>query len=359
MFAEKKRGFASDNYAGVHPDVLAAIASANEGHQIAYGDDEITQGLTKTFERHFGEGAQAFPVFNGTGANVVSLQAMLKSWEAVICASTSHANVDEGGAPEKVAGIKLWTVPTEDGKLTPELIAKQAWGFGDVHRAQPAAVTITQATELGTLYSIDELKEISEYVHSRGMKLHMDGARLANAAASLGVGLQEITTNVGVDVLSFGGTKNGGMGCEAVVVLNPDLAASIPYIRKTGMQLASKMRFISAQLQALLEGDLWLRNAQQANAMAKRLENAVGDIEGVRIVRKAEANSVFAVLPSEVTARLQNEFRFYVWDQVTGEVRWMCSWDTTESDVDSFVAAIREEIGAGDGNRTRAVSLGS
>lgn len=350
MAPENWRGFASDNYAGVHPAVMEAIGRANDGHQIAYGDDDVTQELAKIVERHFGEGALAFPVFNGTGANVVALQAMINSWEAVICAATSHANVDEGGAPEKVAGIKLWTVPTEDGKLTPELISKQAWGFGDVHRAQPAAVTITQVTELGTLYTIDELKELSKYVHSRGMKLHMDGARIANAAASLGVGLREFTTDVGVDLLSFGGTKNGGMGCEAVVVLIRDLAGSVPYIRKTSMQLASKMRYVSAQLLALLEEDLWLRNARHANAMAKRLESAVREIDGVTIVRKVEANAVFAILPIDVTERLQRRFRFYLWDQATGEVRWMCSWDTTESDVDSFAAAIKAEIGAGDGN---------
>jgi len=338
------RGFASDNYAGVHPEILDAIVRANEGHQVAYGDDEGTQRLEKLFAHHFGDGAKVFPLFNGTGANVVSLQGMLSSWEAVICASSSHLNVDEGGAPEKVAGIKLWTIPTEDGKLTPELISQQAWGFGDVHRAQPAVVSITQVTELGTLYSVEEIKELSAYVHSHGMKLHMDGARIANAAASLGVNLRDFTTDAGVDVLSFGGTKNGGMGCEAVVVLNPDLGAGIPYVRKSSMQLASKMRFISAQLEALLEGNLWLQNAGHANEMAKRLEKAVAEIQGVKIVRKVQANSVFALLPLAVSERLQKKFRFYVWNQATGEVRWMCSWDTTEADVDSFVRAIAEEI---------------
>lgn len=344
MTSQIWRGFASDNYAGVHPLILEAMVLANNGHQIAYGDDEVTQRLAKVFTRHFGESAQVFPLFNGTGANVVSLQGMLSSWEAVICASTSHLNVDEGGAPEKVAGIKLWSIPTEDGKLTPELISGQAWGFGDVHRAQPAVVSITQVTELGTLYSVDEVKELAEYVHSLGMKLHMDGARIANAAASLGVGLREFTTDAGVDVLSFGGTKNGGMGCEAVVSLNPDISLNIPYLRKSSMQLASKMRFISAQLETLLETDLWLSNAGHANKMAKRLENAVSQIQGVTIARKVEANSVFALIPAEVCERLQKRFRFYVWNQATGEVRWMCSWDTTEEDVDLFAQAIREEM---------------
>ena len=344
MTTQVWRGFASDNYAGVHPLILKAIASANEGHQISYGDDEITRRLEGLIARHFGETARVFPVFNGTGANVVSLQGILSSWEAVICASTSHLNVDEGGAPEKVAGIKLWTIPTDDGKLTPELISQQAWGFGDVHRAQPAVVSITQVTELGTLYSVEEIKAISKYVHSQGMKLHMDGARIASAAASLGVGLREFTSDAGVDVLSFGGTKNGGMGCEAVVVLDPDLATSIPFVRKSSMQLASKMRFISAQLEALLEGNLWLENASHANNMAKRLEKAVRQIEGVNIVRKVEANSVFAILPADACERLQTRFRFYVWNQATGEVRWMCSWDTTEEDVDLFAKAIGEEM---------------
>ena len=344
MTAHMWRGFASDNYAGVHPQILEAMVLANSGHQIAYGDDDVTQNMAKVFNRHFGESAQVFPLFNGTGANVVSLQGMLSSWEAVICASTSHLNVDEGGAPEKVAGIKLWSIPTEDGKLTPELISGQAWGFGDVHRAQPAVVSITQVTELGTLYSVDEVKELAEYVHSLGMKLHMDGARIANAAASLGVGLREFTTDAGVDVLSFGGTKNGGMGCEAVVSLNPDISLNIPYLRKSSMQLASKMRFISAQLETLLETDLWLSNAGHANKVAKRLENAVSQIHSVKIARKVEANSVFALIPTEVCERLQKRFRFYVWNQATGEVRWMCSWDTTEEDVDLFAQAISEEM---------------
>lgn len=334
------RGFASDNYAGVHPEVMEAISRANQGHQIAYGDDEITQSLQAIFARHFGEAARAFPVFNGTGANVISLQAMVAPWEAVICAGTAHVNVDEGGAPEKVGRLKLWTVPTVDGKLTPELIGKQAWGFGDVHRAQPAVVTITQSTELGTLYSVEELREITQYAHSLGMKVHMDGARISNAAASLALPLRAFTTDVGIDVLSFGGTKNGGLGSEAIVVLNPDLYNAIPYLRKTSMQLASKMRFISAQLSALLSDDLWLRNATHANEMARRLEAAVRKIDGISVVQIVQANAVFAILPPPVRELLQQRFRFYTWDQSTGEVRWMCSWDTTIEDVDEFAAAI-------------------
>ena len=340
------RGFASDNYAGVHPEVLDAIARVNAGHQVAYGDDDVTTKLGDRFRDHFGDHAQVFPVFNGTGANVVAIQAMTKSWEAVICATSAHLNVDEGGAPEKVGRLKLWTIPTSDGKLTPELIDKQAWGFGDVHRAQPAVVTITQSTELGTLYTVDEIKAITEHAHALGMLVHLDGARISNAAAALGTGFREFTTEAGVDVVSFGGTKNGAMGSEAVVILNPDLAAALPFLRKTSMQLASKMRFISAQLDALLTDDLWLRNASHANSMARKLEQAVRHISGVALVRPVQANAVFAILPTAVTERLQQRFRFYTWDQATGEVRWMCSWDTTDEDVDHFVAAIREEIAA-------------
>ncbi|MGA0010745.1 MAG: threonine aldolase family protein, partial [Candidatus Nanopelagicales bacterium] len=285
-----------------------------------------------------------FPVFNGTGANVVALQAMCRPWEAVICAESAHVNVDEGGAPEKVAGLKLWTVPAPDGLLTPDLVDVHAIRAGDVHRAQQAVVTITQSSELGTAYSINALGELADHVHSLGLRLHLDGARLANAAAGLGVTLREVTTDVGVDAVSFGGTKNGAMGAEAVIVLNPDLAAAVPFLRKSAMQLASKMRFISAQLSALLTDDLWLRNARHANAMARRLESAVRAVPGVEIVRRVDANAVFAVLPSAATERLQRDYRFYTWDDHTGEVRWMCSWDTTESDVDAFAAAIDREM---------------
>lgn len=340
------RGFASDNYAGIHPEVLEAIARVNVGHQVAYGDDEVTEKLGATFRHHFGDNAQVFPVFNGTGANVIALQAMTKSWEAVVCATSAHVNVDEGGAPEKVGRLKLWTIPTADGKLTPELIDKQAWGFGDVHRAQPAVVTITQSTELGTLYTVDEIKAITQHAHALDMLVHLDGARISNAAAALGTGFREFTTDVGVDAVSFGGTKNGTMISEAVVILNPDLATAVPYLRKTSMQLASKMRFVSAQLDALLTNDLWLRNASHSNSMARKLEQGVRQIGGVDVVRPVQANAVFAILPSAVVERLQQRFRFYTWDQASGEVRWMCSWDTTDEDVDSFIAAISEEMGA-------------
>jgi threonine aldolase len=338
------RGFASDNYSGVHPEILAAIVAANGGHQRAYGADVYTAKLQDVVRRHFGERAEAFPVFNGTGANVVSLQAMTQRWQSVICASTAHINVDEGGAPEKVAGIKLLTVETPLGKLTPELVDTQAWGFDDEHRAQPAVVSITQSTELGTLYSVDELKALVDHAHAKGMTVHMDGARLSNAAASLGLPFQAFTTDVGVDVVSFGGTKNGLLAGECVVVLNPDAVSSIVRLRKSLMQLASKMRFVSAQLVALLSDDLWLRNAQHSNAMAQRLEAAVREVPGVQVMRPVQANAVFATLPKDVTATLQQTYPFYTWDEATGEVRWMASFDTTEADIDRFAAAIRQEM---------------
>lgn len=343
------RGFASDNYSGIHPEVLAAIVAANDGHQTAYGSDVYTGRLDHVMAEHFGEGTTAYPVFNGTGANVTGLQAMLPRWGAVICASTAHINVDEGGAPEKVGGLKLLNVPTPDGKLTPELIDLEAFGWGDEHRAQPLVVSVTQSTELGTLYTVDELAAIGEHVHSLGMTLHMDGSRLSNAAAALDLPFAAFTREVGVDVLSFGGTKNGAMLGEAIVVLNPEAAPGMKYVRKTNMQLASKMRFVSAQLIALLTDDLWKRNAGHANAMAKRLEAGVlagiadGSVQGVSINQPTQVNGVFATLPEGVADRLRTDFSFYDWNAAKREVRWMCSFDTTETDIDDFVAAIARE----------------
>lgn len=334
------RHFASDNYAGACPEVIDALTEANSGHEVAYGEDSHTARFSELVRLHFGEQAEAFPVFNGTGANVTALQACTPRWGSVICAASAHVNVDEGGAPEKTGGLKLWTVPTSDGKLTPELIDTHAWGFGDVHRAQPTVVTITQVTELGTLYTADEIRAICDHAHAKGLYVHLDGARLANAAAALGTTLRALTTDCGVDIVSFGGTKNGAIGAEAVIVLNPRLRDALPYLRKSMMQLASKMRFISAQLNALLTDDLWRRNAEQANRAALRLEGAASEIAGVVIARKTQANSVFALIPPDVAAALRDKYRFYTWDEQRGEVRWMCSWDTTDSDVDDFVSAL-------------------
>jgi len=338
------RGFASDNYAGVHPEVLAALALANGGHQVAYGEDVYTAHLQDVFRAHFGPTAEAFPVFNGTGANVTALQAVTERWGAVITAESAHINVDECGAPERVGGLKLLTVPTEDGKLTPELIDRQAYGFDDEHRAQPQVVSLTQTTELGTCYAPGEIRAICDHAHQLGMTVHMDGSRIANAAATLGVPLAAFTTDAGVDLLSFGGTKNGLLLGECVVVLSPERVRSIRYLRKMSMQLASKMRFVSVQFEALLSGDLWLRSAAHANAMARRLEQAVRDVDGVTVLRPVQSNAVFAMLPREVSERLQKRYRFYFWDEATGEVRWMCAFDTTEADVDGFAAAIAEEM---------------
>lgn len=346
------RGFASDNYAGAHPEVIAAIADANGGHQISYGEDVYTEHLQQVMRGHFGEQAETFPVFNGTGANVTALTSVLPRWGAVIATSTAHIHTDENAAPERVSGLKLLIVDTPDGKLTPEIIGQEAWGWGDEHRAQPLAVSLTQTTELGTLYTIDELRAITAYAHERGMIVHMDGARISNAAAALGAGFRDFTTDAGIDILSFGGTKNGLLYGEAIVVLNPAASDGLIYLRKLNMQLASKMRFISAQLIALLEGDLWLRSARHANDMATRLRSALehavstGSIRGLAFTQATQANAVFATLPPGVADRLREKFRFYDWSPATGEVRWMTSFDTTEADLDRFVAAITEELGA-------------
>lgn len=338
------RGFASDNYAGAHPEILAAIALANEGHQVAYGEDQYTEHLQRVIHSHFGSSAEAFPVFNGTGANVTALQALTDRWGAVICAESAHINVDEGGAPERMGGLKLLTVPTPDGKLTPELIDRQAWGWEDEHRAMPQVVSITQNTELGTVYTVDEIRAIVEHSHAKGMKVHLDGARIANAAASLNVPMRAFTNAVGVDVISYGGTKNGMLFGEAVVVLNPDAVSHMKHLRKLSMQLASKMRFVSVQLEALLAKDLWLRNARHGNEMAQRLAAGVREVDGVEILYPVQANAVFARLPHEVSRRLQERFRFYFWDEAAGDVRWMCAFDTTEDDVDDFLQALKEEM---------------
>jgi threonine aldolase len=346
------RAFASDNYAGIHPEVLAAIADANGGHQIAYGEDAYTARLQEVVRDHFGAQAEAFPVFNGTGANVTGLQSMLPRWGAVVAAATAHINTDENGAPERVGGLKILTVDTTDGKLTPELVDRQAWGWGDEHRAQPLVVSITQSTELGTIYTPEEIRALADHAHERGMRLHMDGSRLSNAAASLGVPLSAITTDAGVDVLSFGGTKNGLLLGELIVVLDPAASDGLVFLRKVNMQLASKMRFLSAQFIELLSGDLWKRSAEHANAMAARLRSGLeaaiadGSAPGLRFTQATQANAIFATLPADAAARLHEAFRFYDWDAARGEVRWMCSWDTTEEDVDAFVDGIRAELAA-------------
>lgn len=329
--------FASDNYAGAHPEVMAALSQANTGPAHSYGADRWTERLEQVVRAQFGPSAEVFPVFNGTGANVVSLQAMLPRWGAVICVEGAHIATDEGGAPERVAGIKLLTVPAPDGKLTPELVERQAWGFGDEHRAQPAVVSVTQVSEVGTLYRPEELARLAAHAHARGMRVHLDGARLANAAAALGCSLAEATTELGVDVVSLGGTKNGGLFAEAVVAVDPAAAPGVRYLRKMDTQLASKMRFLSAQLLALYDGDLWVRSARHANAMASRLALGLGEVPGVTLAHPVEGNGVFAVVPAALAARVRERYHFYDWDREREVVRLMCSWDTTEDAVDALV----------------------
>ena len=338
--------FSSDNYAPVLPEVLAALGAVNEGHEPAYGADSASARAQALLRNEFGGHSHAFLVLNGTGANVVSLRALLQPWQGVVCAESAHLNVDEGGAPERVGGFKLLPVATPDGKLTPELVEPWIVRIGDEHAIQPGVVSVTQSTELGTLYTPEELRALAEHAHGHGMRLHVDGARLANAAAALDVPLRAITTDVGADVVSFGGTKAGLMLGEAIVVLGDGLEGALPYLRKQSMQLASKMRYLAAQFEALLADELWRRAAGHANAMAARLAAALEGVEGVRITQAVQANVVFAVLPPGVAERLQAEWGFYTWDEHTGEVRWMCAHDTRQEDVDAFAAAISSALSA-------------
>ena len=339
------RGFASDNYAGAHPDALAAIAAANDGHAGAYGNDPWTARLQDVVRDHLGPEAVAYPVFNGTAANVLSLHAVCRPWHAAICSTAAHLNVDECGAPEAVAGIKLLPFEAPDARLTPALVEGAIARVGDEHAVQARVVSITQSTELGTVYGVEEIRAIADVAHAHGLVVHLDGARLFNAAAALGVEPRAFTTDAGVDVLSLGGTKAGLLAAEAVVFLREGLDDGFRYLRKQTMQLSSKQRFASAQLVALLEDRLWERTAGHANAMAARLAAAVADLAGVTVTRPVEASAVFAILPAEATARLQERWPFYVWDEHTGEVRWMCAWDTTPEDVDAFAADVAAACG--------------
>ncbi|MFI2027764.1 threonine aldolase family protein [Streptomyces buecherae] len=338
------RGLTSDNHAGAHPEVLAALNLVSAGHQRAYGEDVYTQHLEKTFRRHFGSDAQVFPVFNGTGANIIALEAVTQRWGAVVCSRRAHLHEDEGGAPEHMGGIKLLAFSSEDGKLTPHMIDDAVSNAGDVHSAQPQAVSFAQSTELGTCYTLTELRALTARAHDHGLAVHMDGARLANAAVSLGTGLAACTAEAGVDILSFGGTKNGLLFGECVVVLNPSAVSGVPYLRKRSTHLASKMRFLSVQFEALLEGDLWKRNATHANSMAQRLSVLLSQVEGVTVSRPVDANAVFARFPARSLARLRDRYSFYVNDEERREVRLMCSYDTTDEDVTSFGKAVTESI---------------
>lgn len=337
-----KKGFASDNNSGVHAEVMQAILAANTGHVVAYGDDPYTGQALSVLQQHFGSDSRAFFTFNGTGANVLSFKAFTHSYHSIICAETSHINVDECGAPEKFTGCKLLAVPSADGKITVEGIERHLHGLGFEHHSQPGIVSLTQATEVGTVYTQAELIRLTGFAHRQGLLVHMDGARLCNAAASLQCSLSSLTREAGIDVLSFGITKNGALMGEVVIFLNTAPPADFKYYRKQAMQLGSKMRFLSVQFIAMLEGDLWRRNALQANRMAQLLAEKVRDIPEIRITQKVQANGVFAIVPGELIAPLQQEYFFYVWDEKKSEVRWMTSFDTTEDDISGFVATIRK-----------------
>ena len=336
------KSFASDNYAPAHPEVIAAVAAANDGHAVAYGADPWTARAVQALRAHFGPAAKPLLVFNGTGANIVCLRAGCRPWEAVICAESAHVNVDEGGAPERIAGVKLLTVPTADGKLTPDGVRARVTRIGDEHAVQPRLVTISQSTELGTCYAPGELAELAAVAHELGLLLHVDGSRLANAAAGIGCELAQLTTEVGVDLLSLGGTKNGMMLGEAVVFLDPSLAHGARHLRKQTLQLASKGRFLAAQFIAMYEGDLWRRCASHANAMAARLAERLADLPDVRITQAVQANAVFAILPRRAADEVRAVWPFYDWDGRTGEARLMCAWDTSERDVDAFAQALAD-----------------
>ena len=338
------RSFASDNNAGVHPEVIKALAAANEGHVIAYGDDPFTARAVKQFQKVLVKDVAVFFVFGGTGANVLGLQAVTRSYQAVICAETAHINVDECGAPEKFTGCKLLSVATPDGKLRIEQIKPFLHGVGFEHHVQPRVISISQTTEMGTVYTKSELKALADFAHKNDMLLHVDGARIANAAVSLNATLKEITADVGVDVLSFGGAKNGMMYGEAVVFFDKKMAVDFKYIRKQGMHLPSKMRYISAQFEALLSGDLWRRSAAHANQMARLLASELEKVPQIKITQPVQANGVFALVPKKFVPVLQKKYFFYVWNEETSEVRLMTSFDTTEKDVKDFVALVRKIV---------------
>ncbi|MEW6238065.1 MAG: low specificity L-threonine aldolase [Candidatus Omnitrophota bacterium] len=340
-----KKSFASDNNSGVHPDIFEAIAAANNGHVIAYGDDPFTERAICKVKEHFGSDCEAYFVFGGTAANVLGLKQITRSYHSILCSDASHVNNDECGAPERFTGCKQITVPSPNGKISIEDAAKHIHGIGFEHHSQPKVISIAQATEYGTVYSLPEIEAIAAFAHERGLLLHVDGARLCNAAAYLGVNLRRLTAEAGVDVLSFGGAKNGLMYGECIIFFDRKLAENFKYIRKQGMQLASKMRFISAQFEAYLSNDLWRKNAEQANAMALMLANEIEKIPEIKITQKVESNAVFAIVPAEIIPKIQEKFFFYVWNEETSEVRWMTSFDTIPEDICDFVRHIRKCLG--------------
>lgn len=344
MSDKPRRNFASDNNAGVHPEIIDAISRANQGHVVAYGDDSYTRSAVRKFEEHFGPDIAVFFTFNGTGANVLSLQALTRSYQSVLCSDYAHIYTDECGAPEKHTGCKLIPLPQRDGKITVEAVRHAYHGIGDEHHSQPRVISITQSTEMGTVYRPEELRALADFAHEHDLFLHMDGARIANAAASLGQNLRQATRDLGVDVLSFGGTKNGILGGEAVVFFRPEMSRDFLYLRKQSMQLASKMRFIAAQFEALLTDDLWRRSADHANRMARLLEKELSRIPEVKIVWKVEANGVFAQIPRHAIEKIKQQYFFYTWMEEESIVRWMCAFDTTEEDIRSFAGVVASAV---------------
>jgi len=338
------RSFASDNNAGVHPEILEAVARANQGHVVAYGNDSYTRSAVKKFEEHFGPDIAVFFTFNGTGANVLSLQTLTRSFQSVLCSDYAHIYTDECGAPEKHTGCKLIPLPHQDGKITLDSVRHAYHGIGDQHHSQPRVISITQSTEMGTVYQSEEIQALAGFAHERDMFLHVDGARLANAAVFLGQTLRQATRDLGVDVLSFGGTKNGILGGEAVVFFHPEHAQDFLYLRKQGMQLASKMRFIAAQFEALLTNDLWKRSAEHSNRMARLLEKEISRIPEVKVVWKVEANGVFVQIPRHSIEKIKQHYFYYTWIEEESIVRWMCSFDTSEDDIRKFAAVVAEAV---------------
>jgi threonine aldolase len=341
---ENKRGFASDNNAGVHPEILRELEKVNKGHVIGYGGDIYTRRAEEVFKEHFGTDAEVFFVFTGTAANVLGLSSVTRSWNAVLTADTAHLENDECGAPEKFIGCKVLTVDTPDGKITEDLIAKHMHGFDFEHHAQPKVISLTQSTEMGTVYTVSEIRKLADFAHSKGLLLHMDGARIANAAVHLNLPFKTFTTDAGVDVLSFGGTKNGMMFGEAVCFLRSGLSENYKYIRKQGMQLASKMRYISAQFIAYFRNDLWKRNATHSNRMASILSEKLKLLENIRITQQVQSNGIFVIIPHDIAERVRSKYFFYPWNETTSEYRLMTSWDTEEEDINDFIRLLGNEL---------------
>ena len=335
------RSFASDNNSGIHPQIIQAIFDANNGHAVGYGDDEWTAEADAVFRWQFGKDVQPYYVFNGTGSNIVALQALTRSFHSVICAATAHIYTDECGAPAKAISAVLKPVATPDGKLTPELIAAELHGVGVQHHSQPKVISISQSTEMGTVYTVEELKALCDFAHTHNLYVHMDGSRLANACAHLNVGMRELSRDCGVDILSLGGTKNGMMMGETVIAFRPEWNESLMYFRKQSAQLYSKMRFLSAQYIAYFQDDLWLQNAKHSNAMAEYLAGQIRNLPGVHFTQKVEANSLFLILPQKVIRKMLEHYFFYMWNEETDEIRLVCSWDTTQQDIDTFVERLK------------------